>query len=107
MELIKNAYDADADRVEVRFEGFRDDMTHDKNSRIVVRDDGAGMSIDTVRTGWMNPAAPQKFLDKRRGNREDARQEAGSPGREGYRPLRDSEAGQGDHRHDAPARREF
>ncbi len=67
VELIKNAYDADADRVEVRFEGFRDDMTHDENSRIVVRDDGAGMSIDRVRTGWMNPAAPQKLLDKRRG----------------------------------------
>ena len=67
VELIKNAYDADADRVEVRFEGFGDDMTHDGNSRIVVRDDGAGMSIETVRTGWMNPAAPQKLLEKRKG----------------------------------------
>ena len=67
VELIKNAYDADADQVEVRFEGFRDDMTQDEDSRIVVRDDGAGMSIETVRTGWMNPAAPQKLLDKRKG----------------------------------------
>ncbi len=67
VELIKNAYDADAGRVEVRFEGFGDDMTHDDSSRIVVRDDGAGMSLDTVRTRWMNPAAPQKYLDKQKG----------------------------------------
>ena len=67
VELIKNAYDADAERVEVRFEGFRDDMTHDDTSRIVVRDDGAGMSLDTIRTRWMNPAAPQKYLDKQKG----------------------------------------
>ena len=69
VELIKNAYDADAGRVEVRFDGFRDDMTHDDSSRIVVRDDGAGMSLDTVRTRWMNPAAPQKFLAKQKGQR--------------------------------------
>ena len=68
VELIKNAYDADADRVEVRFEGFRDDMTHDDDSRIVVRDDGAGMSLETVRTRWMNPATPQKYLDKQKGS---------------------------------------
>ena len=67
VELIKNAYDADAGRVEVRFEGFCDDMTHDDTSRIVVRDDGAGMSLDTIRTRWMNPAAPQKYLDKQKG----------------------------------------
>ena len=68
VELIKNAYDADADRVEVRFEGFRDDMTHDDDSRIVVWDDGIGMPLETVRTRWMNPAAPQKYLEKQRGS---------------------------------------
>ena len=68
VELIKNAYDADADRVEVRFEGFREDMTHDDDSRIVVRDDGTGMSLETVRTRWMNPAGPQKYLAKQRGS---------------------------------------
>ena len=67
VELIKNAYDADADRVEVRFEDFHEGMTHDDDSRIVVRDDGTGMSLETVRTRWMNPAAPQKYLDKQRG----------------------------------------
>ena len=67
VELIKNAYDADADRVEVRFEGFGKDMSHNDGSRIVVRDDGVGMSLETVRTHWMNPATPQKYLDKQKG----------------------------------------
>ena len=69
VELIKNAYDADADRVEVRFENFKSDLTHDANSRIVVRDDGAGMMPDVVRNEWMNPAAPTKYLAKREGQR--------------------------------------
>lgn len=67
VELIKNSYDADANRVEVSFENFGDDMTHSEGSRIVVRDDGLGMSSEIVRTRWMNPAAPHKFLDKQKG----------------------------------------
>ena len=73
VELIKNAYDADADRVEVRFEAFNKDTTHNKKSRIVVRDDGDGMTIKTVRSQWMNPAAPKKFLDKRKGREKTPR----------------------------------
>ena len=69
VELIKNAYDADANRVEVRFEDFNPDMTHNPASRIVVRDDGTGMTADTVRKEWMNPAAPAKYLAKREGRR--------------------------------------
>ena len=64
VELIKNSYDADAESVTVYFENFNDDMSHNKNSRIIVRDDGVGMKLETVRDAWMNPAAPQKFLDK-------------------------------------------
>ena len=64
VELIKNSYDADAESVEVHFENFNDDMSHNANSRIIVRDDGVGMKLETVRNAWMNPAAPQKFLDK-------------------------------------------
>ena len=67
VELIKNAYDADADRVEVRFEDFKPDLTHAADSRIVVRDDGAGMTPDVVRNEWMNPATPAKYLAKRDG----------------------------------------
>ena len=67
VELIKNAYDADADRVEVRFEDFNEDMTHGEHSRIVVWDDGTGMTAETVRTQWMNPATPLKYLEKQQG----------------------------------------
>lgn len=67
VELIKNAYDADADTVKVRFENFNRNMTHNERSRIIVRDDGTGMTSETVKTEWMNPAAPQKFLAKREG----------------------------------------
>ncbi len=60
VELIKNAYDADADQVEVRFENFDDDMTPNERSRIIVRDDGNGMSVSTLRKDWMIPAIPSK-----------------------------------------------
>ena len=69
VELIKNAYDADAERVEVRFEDFNPDMAHNERSRIVIEDDGAGMTAEVVRNEWMNPAAPTKYLAKRAGRR--------------------------------------
>ena len=69
VELIKNAYDADAERVEVRFEDFNPDLTPAVDSRIVVRDDGDGMTPNVVRNEWMNPAAPTKYLAKREGRR--------------------------------------
>ena len=67
VELIKNAYDADAGTVDVEFEGFREDMKKLPGSRIVVRDDGCGMTSETVKTAWMNPATPTKFLAKKKG----------------------------------------
>ena len=69
VELIKNSYDADADRVDVEFERFEEDMTTKPESRIVVRDNGCGMTLDTVRKDWMNPATPSKFLAKTKGKR--------------------------------------
>ena len=67
VELIKNAYDADADRIEVRFEDFNKNMTPNSRSRIVLRDDGDGMAVETVRKEWMNPATPVKYLAKHAG----------------------------------------
>ncbi len=49
VELVKNSYDADATRVEVRFEGT--DPT--RPERIVVTDDGLGMDLDTVLSAWV------------------------------------------------------
>ncbi len=68
VELIKNAYDADAGRVEVRFENFHEDMSHNEDSRIVVWDNGSGMKLETVRTQWMNPAGPEKYFEKKDGS---------------------------------------
>ena len=69
VELIKNAYDADASTVEVEFEGFAEGMKEQPESRIVVRDDGCGMTPEMVKTAWMNPATPTKFLAKKKGIR--------------------------------------
>lgn len=51
VELVKNAYDADATRVDVRFEG--DDPS--QPDRLVVADDGHGMDLETVLTAWFEP----------------------------------------------------
>ena len=67
VELIKNSYDADADRVEVRFEDFNEDMSKNEDSCIVVQDNGCGMTPEEIRTSWMNPANPQKYLKQRHG----------------------------------------
>lgn len=67
LELIKNAYDADANWVRVSFEDFNEDMSAGKNSRIRIEDDGHGMTPDVIRQAWMNPANPQKYSNKQKG----------------------------------------
>lgn len=51
VELVKNAYDADATCVGVHFEG----KDPDRPESIVVVDDGIGMDLETVLTGWFEP----------------------------------------------------
>ena len=60
VELVKNAYDADADRVTIRFEG--DDP--DAPERVVVEDDGDGMTIKTVLGAWFEPGTVAKRVRK-------------------------------------------
>ena len=60
MELIKNAYDADASWCRVSFEGFGSDGSVTPKSRIVIEDDGCGMTADIIRNAWMAPASPNK-----------------------------------------------
>ena len=50
-ELVKNAYDADADRVEVELGGLQAGEPY-----IQVVDNGDGMSLDTIRDIWLVPA---------------------------------------------------
>jgi hypothetical protein len=52
IELVKNAYDADATRVLVRFQG----LLEIGQGRIEVIDNGHGMSLETIQTTWMEPA---------------------------------------------------
>ena len=61
VELVKNAYDADATRVDVRFEG----SDPDKPERIVIEDDGTGMDLATVLGAWFEPGTISKTGDRR------------------------------------------
>ena len=60
-ELMKNSYDADADWVKVSFENFGTDYKIQGDSRIVIEDNGKGMTHDVIVNSWMNPATPNKF----------------------------------------------
>ncbi len=48
LELVKNAYDADATSVKVIFEN-----TNTPSGRIIIKDNGEGMSLDDLRNRWM------------------------------------------------------
>jgi signal transduction histidine kinase len=56
VELVKNAYDADATRVLIRFVPPLQIGT----GQIEVIDNGHGMAIGTLQTVWMEPATPSK-----------------------------------------------
>lgn len=59
-ELVKNAYDADAEIVTVT---LRDIGT--PNVSIVVEDDGDGMTLETIRDIWLVPAHDHRDLQRR------------------------------------------
>lgn len=64
-ELIKNAYDADADWVKVCFVDFDYDKDNCvikalPQSKIIIEDNGCGMTLDVIKNSWMNPATPNK-----------------------------------------------
>lgn len=49
-ELVKNCYDANATNVSIHFENVGLDG---KNSKIIIEDDGIGMSFEDIRDKWM------------------------------------------------------
>lgn len=73
-ELIKNAYDADATWVKVTFEGFDENFKAGPTAKIVVEDDGHGMTADIIENHWVNPATPQKLMGKKGDKRRTERQ---------------------------------
>lgn len=49
LELVKNAYDANANSCSVYFEF----LPNDELARIIIKDDGCGMSMDTIQNVWL------------------------------------------------------
>src|ERR1017187_2215165 len=65
VEIIKNAYDADASWVKVTFEGFGDNFKVDpKKPKIIIEDDGVGMTKSVLENHWISPATPVKKVAK-------------------------------------------
>jgi len=54
-ELIKNAYDADATRVEIRFENYKR-----PGGNLTISDDGSGMSEEIIKRTWMRISTTDK-----------------------------------------------
>lgn len=58
VELVKNAYDADATSVSVTFQG-------DDAHALVISDNGVGMTLETVKSGWFEPGTVLKKREER------------------------------------------
>lgn len=66
IELVKNSYDARAEKVEIIFDGFSLDDSTKKvktdhiNSKIVIADNGSGMNEIDIEDKWLNIAHSEK-----------------------------------------------
>ncbi|MGZ9669580.1 sensor histidine kinase [Pseudomonas sp. GNP014] len=60
IELVKNAYDAGAKNVLIK---FKNELVAGAGG-ITVIDNGLGMGLDTIRGAWMEPATPSKKKNK-------------------------------------------
>jgi signal transduction histidine kinase len=82
LELVKNAFDADAKKVTVKFTNLKnnDDATVDsfseQTSRIIIQDDGLGMDLNDIINKWLNIA----YSEKKTNNRQHKRLMAGAKG---------------------------
>ena len=65
IELVKNAYDADATEVDVELRG----LTSAKTTTVIIRDNGFGMTRDDIESKWLSPAVEHKERDKRENRR--------------------------------------
>lgn len=59
-ELVKNAYDADANEVVVRL-----DLRMGRTPSIVVQDDGEGMTLETIQRVWLVPGDDHREKQRR------------------------------------------
>jgi len=63
IELVKNSYDADSNKVDIYMEHIDDP----EKGVIIIEDDGYGMSLDVVENVWMEPGSDfktEKFLQR-------------------------------------------
>ncbi len=71
-ELAKNSYDADATWIQIRIGNMsnlgKDGIKSKDKPFVEIEDDGDGMSFETIRDCWMNPASPEKLI-RRQENR--------------------------------------
>lgn len=66
-EIVKNAYDADSPWVKITFENFNSNMVASKSSKIIIEDAGCGMSENTLKNDFINPASAHKKIEKEAG----------------------------------------
>ncbi|MCU0288265.1 MAG: ATP-binding protein, partial [Acidobacteria bacterium] len=64
VELVKNSYDADSERVSITFEVLNNKVGSEDFLKIVVQDWGHGMAYDTVVNKWMIPSTTDKLRRK-------------------------------------------
>ncbi len=64
IELIKNSYDADALNCKVHFYADGQTGNHIKMTKIVIEDNGFGMTVEDFQTKWMRVATTSKNVDK-------------------------------------------
>jgi signal transduction histidine kinase len=75
LELVKNAFDANAKKVEIIYKNLKsnDDKTveeySNKSSRIIVKDDGEGMDLVDIENKWLNIAYSEKKSNSYQHNR--------------------------------------
>src|SRR5689334_3078520 len=60
VELVKNAYDADATKVDIVFRYTK--IGNEDVLKIEIDDDGHGMSNDVVLNAWLVPATKDKIV---------------------------------------------
>ena len=70
MELVKNSYDAGATKVIIKFRNLVDDKN--KQSELIIIDDGIGMSENDILTKWLNIAYSSKKENFTQNNRHQA-----------------------------------
>ncbi len=78
LELVKNSFDADAKKVDITFVNLKNsddnNLTNNNNftdftSRLIIKDDGVGMSLVDIKDKWLNIAYSEKKNNTRQHNR--------------------------------------